>query len=98
MSPTYTADAATHFLQFRIQYSSIGNVCPHTGNSLTPIFLALLYYDYIPTFPMEVKYMWGSKFRLSTILYICCRYALIANVLYLLAIAEKLGARYALFI
>ncbi|PBK86648.1 hypothetical protein ARMGADRAFT_940293, partial [Armillaria gallica] len=65
------------FLQFRIQYSSI----------------ALLYYDYALTFPMEVKYMWGSKFKLSTVLYICCRYALIANVLYLLAIAKKLGAR-----
>ncbi len=42
---------------------------------------------------MEVKYMWGSKFKLSTVLYICCRYALVANVLYLLAIAKKLGAR-----
>ncbi|PBK65851.1 hypothetical protein ARMSODRAFT_1048974 [Armillaria solidipes] len=72
-----TKAAATHFLQFRIQYSSI----------------ALLYYDYALTFPAEVKYVWGSKFRLSTVLYICCRYALIANVLYLLAIAKKLGAR-----
>ncbi|PBK99098.1 hypothetical protein ARMGADRAFT_919462, partial [Armillaria gallica] len=54
---------------------------------------ALLYYDYALTFPTEVKYVWGSKFRLSTALYICCRYALIANVLYLLAIAKKLGAR-----
>lgn len=71
-----TKAAATHFLQFRIQYSSI----------------ALLYYDYALTFPAEVKYVWGSKFRLSTVLYICCRYALIANVLYLLAIAKKLGA------
>ncbi|KAK0215171.1 hypothetical protein EDD85DRAFT_962902 [Armillaria nabsnona] len=72
-----TKAAATHFLQFRIQYSSI----------------ALLYHDYALTFAMEVKYVWGSKFKLSTVLYICCRYALIANVLYLLAIAKKLGAR-----
>ncbi|KAK0488669.1 hypothetical protein IW261DRAFT_1557108 [Armillaria novae-zelandiae] len=72
-----TKAAVTHFLQFRIQYSSI----------------ALLYYDYALTFPTEVKYMWHSKFKWSTALYICCRYALIANVLYLLAIAKKLGAR-----
>lgn len=37
--------------------------------------------------------MWGSKFRLSTFLYILCRYALVANVLYLLAAAGKLGQR-----
>ncbi|KAK0189107.1 hypothetical protein F5146DRAFT_696413 [Armillaria mellea] len=72
-----TQAAATHFLQFRIQYSSI----------------ALLCYDYALTFPAEVRYMWGSKFRLSTALYICCRYALVANVLYPLAVAKKLGAR-----
>ncbi|KAJ7142757.1 hypothetical protein C8R44DRAFT_866060 [Mycena epipterygia] len=68
--------ATTHFLQFRLQYSS----------------LALLYYDFALTFPKEVQYMWKQRFRLSTALYICCRYALIANVLYLLAIADKLGS------
>ncbi|KAK0189108.1 hypothetical protein F5146DRAFT_1205269 [Armillaria mellea] len=80
MAPTYTESATTQsvsFLQFRIQYASI----------------ALLYYDYVLTLPAEVKYIWGSKFRLSTILYLCCRYALVANVLYLLAIAGQLGAR-----
>lgn len=30
-------------------------------------------------------------YRLSTLLYILCRYALLANVLYLLAISDKLG-------
>ena len=30
--------------------------------------------------------------RLSTGLHVLCRYALVANVLYLLAIADKLGA------
>ncbi|KAK0465996.1 uncharacterized protein EV420DRAFT_1261549, partial [Desarmillaria tabescens] len=70
-------DSGSSFLQFRIQYSSI----------------ALIFYDYALTFPTEVKYVWSSKFRLSTVLYICCRYALLANVLYLLAIAKKLGAR-----
>ncbi|KAJ7660251.1 hypothetical protein DFH06DRAFT_1130148 [Mycena polygramma] len=64
------------FLQFRLQYSS----------------LALLYYDFALTFPKEVQYIWKERFRLSTALYICCRYALIANVLYLLAIAHKLGS------
>lgn len=66
--------AATHYLQFNIQWSSI----------------ALLFYDYALTLPLEVKYIWGSKVRLSTILYIFCRYALVANVLYLLAIANRL--------
>ncbi|KAJ7598147.1 hypothetical protein C8J56DRAFT_912727 [Mycena floridula] len=67
---------ATHILQFRIQYCS----------------LALLYYDYALTLPLEVKYIWGQKLRLSTLLYWCCRYALIANLLFLLAIANKLGS------
>ncbi|KAH8103439.1 hypothetical protein BXZ70DRAFT_1005859 [Cristinia sonorae] len=66
--------ATTHYLQYDIQWSS----------------LALLYYDYALTFPMEVKYVWRDKFRFSTVLYICCRYALMANVLYLLAISGKL--------
>ncbi|KAL4255636.1 DUF6533 domain-containing protein [Pleurotus pulmonarius] len=51
--------AATHYLQFDIQWSS----------------LALLFFDYALTFPAEVKYIWGSKLRLSTFLYIFCRYA-----------------------
>lgn len=54
---------------------------------------ALLYYDYALTFPMEVKFVWKAKFRVSTFLYLCCRYALIANVIYLLAIAQKLNHR-----
>ncbi|KAF7358921.1 hypothetical protein MSAN_01232500 [Mycena sanguinolenta] len=76
MSSKAITAASTHFLQFRLQYSS----------------LALLYYDFALTFPKEIKYMWGERFRLSTALYICCRYALVANVLYLLAIADKLGS------
>ncbi|EGO23213.1 hypothetical protein SERLADRAFT_409612 [Serpula lacrymans var. lacrymans S7.9] len=52
--------------------------------------IALLYYDYYLTFPAEVKYIWGAKFKTSTVLYVCCRYALLANVLYLLAIAHVL--------
>jgi hypothetical protein len=38
--------------------------------------------------------MWTKKsfYRLSTILYILCRYAMVANVLYLLSIAGQLGS------
>ncbi|KAJ3789805.1 hypothetical protein GGU10DRAFT_26054 [Lentinula aff. detonsa] len=66
--------AATHYLQFDIQWASI----------------ALIWYDYALTFPMEVEYLWTTKFRLSTFLYILCRYALLANTLYLVDIAGKL--------
>lgn len=43
---------------------------------------------------MEIQYLWTSKFRFSTFLYILCRYALLANVLYLLDIAGKLTEKY----
>ncbi|KAM6495285.1 hypothetical protein JOM56_009908 [Amanita muscaria] len=49
------------------------------------LFTALLFYDYTLTFPDEMKYIWGSKLSLSTFLYIGCRYALVANVIYMLA-------------
>jgi hypothetical protein len=82
------------FLRFRLQYSSLGRY----QNALSPPMTisrssvsALLYYDYALTFPKEVEYIWKQKFRLSTALYIGCRYALLANVLYLLAIENKLG-------
>ena len=56
------------------------------------VLTALLYYDYILTFPSELKYIWkGGVFKVSTGLYIFYRYALLANVLYLLAISNKLG-------
>ncbi|KAJ7894851.1 hypothetical protein B0H14DRAFT_3125413 [Mycena olivaceomarginata] len=64
------------FLRFRLQYSSLG--------SATLLRLCL-------DLPKEVEYIWKQKFRLSTALYIGCRYALLANVLYLLAIENKLG-------
>ncbi|VDB87094.1 unnamed protein product [Peniophora sp. CBMAI 1063] len=68
--------AETHFVQFAVQWAS----------------LALLYYDYALTFPQEVRYIWkGRKRSLLIPLYIMCRYALLANVLYLLAIAHMLG-------
>ncbi|KAF8981993.1 hypothetical protein BDQ17DRAFT_1193397, partial [Cyathus striatus] len=62
------------FAHFCIQYSSI----------------TLLYYDYFLTFSKEVRYIWKAKFRLSTILYVFCRYAMVANVIYVLAISGKI--------
>ncbi|KAF6754021.1 hypothetical protein DFP72DRAFT_900205 [Ephemerocybe angulata] len=49
--------------------------------------LALLYYDYLLTLPLEVKYVWSKRSYLlspSTFFYFCCRYSLIANLLYTL--------------
>ncbi|KAJ3992495.1 hypothetical protein F5050DRAFT_1811422 [Lentinula boryana] len=56
--------------------------------------LAVLYYDYSLTFNEEVEYIWGLKFTSSTLLYILCRYAMIANLLYLLAHLDKIGLRW----
>ncbi|KIL63831.1 hypothetical protein M378DRAFT_164018 [Amanita muscaria Koide BX008] len=53
--------------------------------------LALLYYDYALTFPDEKAYIWGSRFSLSTFLYIWCRYALVANSIFLLAFLNVIG-------
>ncbi|KAF9522173.1 hypothetical protein CPB83DRAFT_899849 [Crepidotus variabilis] len=67
--------AATKAVRFSIQFASI----------------ALIYYDYTLTSMREVAYFWRhrSGLRLSTFLYFCCRYALVANVLYALALAGK---------
>lgn len=67
-------DYSTQFIHISIQCASI----------------ALLYYDYVLTFSLEVRYIWKQKIGLSTILYIFCRYALIANIIYLLSILNKL--------
>ncbi|KAG6886744.1 hypothetical protein C0995_005286 [Termitomyces sp. Mi166 len=68
--------AEAHFLKFCIQYASI----------------ALIYYDYVLTFRAEVTHIWRPpKFRIFTLLYILTRYALVANILYLLAISSKLS-------
>lgn len=52
----------------------------------------MLYYDYILTFPDELRYIWreGSLMRFSTLLYICCRYALLVNLIYLLVFSGAL--------
>ncbi|KAF5317669.1 hypothetical protein D9619_012516 [Psilocybe cf. subviscida] len=78
MSSQAIAAATQHFLQFRIQYASI----------------ALIYWDYALTLRDEIQYMWSSKgwLKLSKLLYILCRYSLLANVMYMLAVSGKLGS------
>lgn len=61
-------------------------------NVLT-LFVALIWYEYALTFSMEVEYIWRTKFQLSTVLYILCQYARVANVLYLLSIGGKLAGK-----
>ncbi|KAF8989801.1 hypothetical protein BDQ17DRAFT_1256517 [Cyathus striatus] len=67
----------SRFVQFCVEYSAI----------------ALIYYDYALTFPMEVKYIWGRKFRISSILYIFSRYALVSNIIYLLTLYKIIENR-----
>lgn len=42
---------------------------------------------------MEVRYIWSVKFRFTTLLYVLCRYAIMANTIYLLTITHKLNIR-----
>ncbi|KIK61917.1 hypothetical protein GYMLUDRAFT_58542 [Collybiopsis luxurians FD-317 M1] len=63
------------------------------AEDITLASLALLYYDYVLTFNEEVAFMWKMKFSTSTLLYILCRYAMLANLLYFLAHVDKLGLR-----
>jgi Family of unknown function (DUF6533) len=46
----------------------------------------MLYYDYLLTLPDEIRYIWRAPWRLSTLFYIFCRYALVANLIYHLSI------------
>ncbi|TFK35542.1 hypothetical protein BDQ12DRAFT_668417 [Crucibulum laeve] len=66
--------AAPTFVSLCIQHSS----------------LALVYYDYTLTFASEVKYVWQRKIKFMTILYVFCRYSLVANVIYAVAITSPL--------
>ncbi|KAH6884658.1 hypothetical protein BKA70DRAFT_1339471 [Coprinopsis sp. MPI-PUGE-AT-0042] len=59
-------------LEFTIQFCSI----------------SLLYFDYILSLKDEIQYVWHQRWRLTTLFYIFCRYSLISNVLYVLAISE----------
>lgn len=49
----------------------------------------MLYWDYALTFPLEVKYIWQAKLKVSSVLYFFCRYGLVANVVYLATLGGK---------
>ncbi|KAF8991219.1 hypothetical protein BDQ17DRAFT_1370997, partial [Cyathus striatus] len=52
--------------------------------------IALLYYDYSLTFNKEIQFIWNEKLRLSTVLYFLCRYAMISNIIYIIAISTNM--------
>ncbi|RXW19912.1 hypothetical protein EST38_g5940 [Candolleomyces aberdarensis] len=70
---TTNIDPHVNLIQFCIQYSS----------------LALIYYDYFLTLEREILYVWKRPFHLLTIMYFLCRYALVANVVYLTGLINK---------
>ena len=51
---------------------------------------ALVWFDYILTLRKEIDYVWSRKLRASTIIFALTRYPLLANVLYLFAVTDKL--------
>ncbi|KAF9566582.1 hypothetical protein CPC08DRAFT_102570 [Agrocybe pediades] len=71
-----TANSHPSFVQYSIQY----------------IGIALIYYDYSLTWTREVNLVWKRNFSFSTALYIACRYSMVSNVFYLVALAGKLPA------
>jgi Family of unknown function (DUF6533) len=60
-----------------------GNVKLIMGNSHPYDLTALLYYDYLMTLPEEIEYVWKAPWRISTLLYVFCRYALVANLFFI---------------
>ncbi|TFK23568.1 hypothetical protein FA15DRAFT_594006, partial [Coprinopsis marcescibilis] len=58
----------------------------------------ILYYDYFLTLPREVEHIWKNWKKMTTFFYVFCRYALVANTIYLFYRTEgikleKLSAR-----
>ncbi|PPQ91235.1 hypothetical protein CVT25_000090, partial [Psilocybe cyanescens] len=49
----------------------------------------ILIYDYTLTWTREVNYFWSRPFTLTTGLYLACRYALVSNILFALALNGK---------
>ncbi|KAJ3855388.1 hypothetical protein EV368DRAFT_62461 [Lentinula lateritia] len=103
MPTTSNAAAATaayeHFIKFRMQYSSLGEVLPIL-RLITPRLIkkTQLYCIMTTSSPLQmnrvqIHYMWRlrSLTQISTLLYICCRYAIPGNLMYLLANAGVLG-------
>ena len=82
------------YMRFCIQYFTIGRL-PNilylwSSISFLPLPVAVLWYDYTLTWTREVQYFWTKRFTFSTLLYVLCRYGMVANILYTLAIADKL--------
>jgi Family of unknown function (DUF6533) len=78
-------------MEYILQFASIG--VPESSYSRAIrliVAIAVLYYDYMLTLKDEITFIWMRKWKLSTLFYFCCRYALLANLLFLLAISEDL--------
>ncbi|TFK19501.1 hypothetical protein FA15DRAFT_674387, partial [Coprinopsis marcescibilis] len=58
--------------------------------SIQAASVVLLYYDYVLTLPDEIQYIWANitTRKTTTFLYLCCRYALAANLIHLLGKTE----------
>jgi len=52
--------------------------------------IAILYYDYVLTFDREVRLIWMRKFSYISVMYFLCRYALLSNLLFLIAMTGYL--------
>ena len=82
----------SHRLNLSVQLASISQpvVLQIAWTFRSPFRVALLYYDYMLTFLDEVEYIWSQPRKLTTVFYVLCRYALIANPLYLLSVSTEL--------
>ncbi|KAF6747306.1 hypothetical protein DFP72DRAFT_611183 [Ephemerocybe angulata] len=50
--------------------------------------MTLLLYDYSLTLLDEIEYIWKNPWKWTTLLYAFCRYSLLANPIYFLAISK----------
>ncbi|TFK16807.1 hypothetical protein FA15DRAFT_711390 [Coprinopsis marcescibilis] len=56
--------------------------------------MTIIYYDYSLTLTDEITYIWRVPWRMTTVLYMFCRYSLLSNLLYLLShLEDKTGIR-----
>lgn len=54
---------------------------------LTPFLTALLYFDFVITFPQEVQRIWSRRFSGATIVYLLTRYsALFERIIFLVSL------------
>lgn len=67
----------SQYVQFLVQYASI----------------TLIYYDFVLTFEREVKYIWRRPRSWAMFLVVCCRYSLVANVIFALGLVNKLAGK-----